>query len=167
MNEWLQQILSSEFQGDKSDSNLSPQSLVTRGTLSENLKNSSKNPSDKSDKQHLSLLSPKNEHRLDQNLNKGGGVTSDRSDKTHLSGLSGENQDQDHHNQNLQHILQILTDKPDLEIQSILDDFEERCAIVEYDGGCSALEAERTAYKQALINVLSSYDGTNTQTERS
>ena len=45
--------------------------------------------------------------------------------------------------------------------------FEERAAIAEYDGGCSALEAERTAYRHIFINALSTYDADNTRTERS
>ena len=192
---WLDRILSKECQNGKNNTDLSPQSLVTRGALSENLKIGPKIPSDKSDKPHLSLLSPKNEELLHQNLNEGGGVTSDRSDKlhlsllspkneellyrnlnegggvtsdrgdkTHVSGLSGENLEPQ--NQNLQSILKILTDKPDTWIQSIIDAFEERAAIVEYDGGKTALEAQCTAYREVLIKVLSTYAGNNTRTER-
>ncbi len=188
----LHQILNEGYRvtSDRSDTCLSPLSLVTRGYLNNLLKNDSKISSDKGDNSRLSPLSPKNEVSLHQILNEGYQVTSDRSDsclsplslvtrgglnnllkndpkiltdktdKLHLSGLSGENQDPC--GKNLENISKILTDKPDTEIQSIINAFEERCAIVEYDGGCSALEAERTAYQEAFINVLSTYYGDNT-----
>ncbi len=50
-----------------------------------------------------------------------------------------------------------------LDNSSLLDDFEERLAIAEYDGHQSPVQAQRIAYQDALIAVLStlSYDEEN------
>ncbi|MEN8237266.1 MAG: hypothetical protein ABFQ95_06990 [Pseudomonadota bacterium] len=51
----------------------------------------------------------------------------------------------------------VTSDKTDRDIQSIIDSFEERAAIVEFDAGKSILEAERTAYQEAFVNLLSTH----------
>jgi hypothetical protein len=66
------------------------------------------------------------------------------------------------------HVLTVLTDSTQMRIcqlsvpssgslnkASLLDDFEERLAIAEYDGHQRPLQAQRIAYQDAFITVLS------------
>ncbi len=112
------------------------------------------NPVD-ADKIYPLIISDLKKELSEQNLEYDPRKSTDKTDKIHLSGLSGENWNPQE--QNLEYDSRKLTDKPDTEIQATIDDFAERAAIVEYDGGRTAVEAERTAYQEVFINVFSQY----------
>ena len=108
--------------------NLSGLSGSPWGLLGENLSNMSKLGPDISDNTDKPDISDK-PNRLGPNLN--------------LSGLAGPSQGD----------LNKTSVFP-YEGSSLLDDFEERLAIAEYDGQQSSTQAQRIAYQDAFITVL-------------
>ncbi len=139
---------------------LSVLSVPSQGVLDENLENMPEPCTDKTDKPHdgghLSVLSVPSQGHLDRNLENMPGSGPDKPDRLdpslNLSGLSGPSQG--HLNK---------TSVFPYEGFFLLDDFEERLAIAEYDGHQSPVQAQRIAYQDALIAVLStlSYEEEN------
>lgn len=168
MSKWLQKLLHDEKAGDKSDKlygeiHLSLLSPEDRGLSDQNPRNKPRVVSDKHDKphdeNHLSLLSLHDGALSDQNLRNKPGVVIDKRDKPHdenhmslLSPAGGVLSDQ-----NLRNRPGVVSDKHDTEIQSIIDNYEERAAIVEYYGGSTATEAERIAYLEAFTQTLAKF----------
>ena len=56
--------------------------------------------------------------------------------------------------QNLKNTLQLIPEIPEKDVPDVFDVFEERCAIVEYDGGLSPFEAQKIAYQETISHVL-------------
>jgi hypothetical protein len=152
---------------DKSDrfkfeSNMSPLSLRSQGLLNENLEKVGNNTSKGGDKSArfklranmspnegglLSVLSVPTQGVLDQNLENMSKPKPYKPDKTdpekHLSGLSGS--------------LYGLFGKIPFTFSNgsdLLDEYEERIAIAEYDGHQSTTQAQRIAYLDAFVSVL-------------
>jgi hypothetical protein len=122
-------------------------SVPSQGVLDENLENMPEPCTDTTDKPHdeghLSVLSVPSQGLLDRNLENMPGSGPDISDRLdpslNLSGLSGPSQG--HLNK---------TSVFPYEGFFLLDDFEERLAIAEYDGHQSPVQAQRIAYQDAL-----------------
>jgi len=149
MSKWLNRFLENEIvnRSDKSDKfkaepNMSPLSLHSRGLLDEKLEKVENNHSKGSDKSarfklepNMSPLSLRPRGLLDEKLEKvennysKGGDKSDRFRfEGNMSGLSGT---------------------------ELRENFEERLAISEYDGQQTPLQAQRIAYLDAFMAVLS------------
>ena len=152
--------------GDKSDrfnfeANMSPLSLPARGLLDEKVKKVKNNPGkggDKSDRlrfqANMSPLSLRTRGLFDEKLEKMEkmpGIGPDKPDKLdanlNMSGLSGRPLD----------VLERISSPYDEQ------DFEERLAIAEYDGGQTPLHAHRIAYLDAFISALTALPATDSQ----
>ncbi len=126
--------------------NLSGLSGSPWGLLRENLNNMPKIRPDISDNTDKPDISDKPD-KWDENLENMPGGEPDKPDRLgpnlNLSGLSGPSQGD----------LNKTSVFP-YEGCSLLDDFEERLAIAEYDGQQSSTQAQRIAYQDALIALL-------------
>jgi hypothetical protein len=132
-------------------------SVPIQGYLDQNLENRPLLTTDSTDKfnsnSNLSVLSVPIQGYLDKNLENNPLLTTDSTDKfnssPNLSVLSVPLQG--YFDQNLGDRLLPTTDNTD---RFILDDYEERLAIAEYDGQQSPTQAERIAYLDAFVSVL-------------
>jgi hypothetical protein len=149
--------------GDKSDrfgfeTNMSGLSLHVPGLLDEKMENTLGAGPDKPDRLDPNLnmsglsgspwdLLDEKKEKVENNTRYGG----DKSDRfrfqVNMSGLSGSTQD----------ILERTSTPYDEQ------DFEERLAIAEYDGGQTPLHAHRIAYLDAFISVMNALPATDSQ----
>ena len=142
MSKWLEKFLEKGAQnstdntdGFASKSNMSVLSVPPIGPLDKNLGNIPETCTDSTDrftpKSNMSVLSVPPTGLLDKNLGNMPETSTDSTDgfnsKTNMSVLSGS---------------------------SLLDNFEERLAIAEYDGQQTQLQAKRIAYLDAFMGVL-------------
>lgn len=160
MTKWINQFLENEIvnksdKSDRFDLELKSSGLSGRpkGLLEEKLKINLRKGGDKSDRfkfePNMSLLSLRSRRLLDENLiNTPEPDISDKPDRLDP-------------NLNLSGSLQDVLDQTSYSYSS--QDFEERLAIAEYDGGQTPLHAQRIAYLDAFISVLTALPAMDSQ----
>jgi len=181
MSKWLNKFLDTGPRNStdntdrfKSDTNMSVLSVHPQGHLDQNLENISRISTDNTDRfdlrPNMSVLSVLPQGALNQNLVNVSGIITDKPDKfdlkPNMSVLSVPPEDPfDRNLGNMSETRTDKTDKSDLSVlsgsiydsfteHSILETFEERIAIAEYDGHQNSDQAQRIAYQDAFITVL-------------
>lgn len=150
MNKWIDQFL--EKESDKctdntdkfnSNPNMSMLSVPTQGHLDQNLENMLLSSTDSTDRfnpnPNMSVLSVPLPGYLDQNLENIPPPSTDSTDRFKA-------------NPNMS----VLSDSSHglFKSSDILEEYEERLAIAEYDGKQTSSQAERIAYVDAFVSVL-------------
>jgi hypothetical protein len=151
MSKWLDKFLRKDHQNrtdntDRFDSkvNVSVLSVPPVGPFDKNLGNMSGVRTDSTDrldpKVNMSVLSVPSMGLFAKNLENKAGIRTDRTDrfdpKMNMS------------------VLSVPSEGPFGKF-SLLDDFEERLAITEYEGHRTSTQAQRIAYQDAFVEVLS------------